>query len=71
MQSDKVVRSPVTKTLAGNGSGAPAGMRYIRVVELEKDIGLDRFNDFAPTRTLTVMTNGYGDLVTCFPGLLP
>lgn len=33
-------------------------------------VGTDKFNNYQPTSTMTVITDKYGNLVTAFPGKL-
>lgn len=63
LQEKATVGSPVTKVVEST-----AGPRFVRNVETGRIIGYDKFNNFAPTSRLTVMTDGAGNLVTAFPG---
>ncbi|WP_342772893.1 hypothetical protein [Paenibacillus lentus] len=64
--SDKnVVSTPVTRTL-----DSADGIRYVREVTLNKPIGTDKFNDFNPTSTMTILTDSHGNLVTASPGII-
>jgi RHS repeat-associated protein len=66
--SGRVVQTPANKMLTSSGTGEPASIRYVRVVDVGREIGIDKFS--GPTQTMTVMTDGYGNLITCFPGML-
>ena len=65
LQTREVVGSPVVRTLEG-----AAGNRYVREVTIDgRTIGTD-VTTKAPTATLTIMSDEYGNLVTAFPGNL-
>ena len=53
------MRTPVTR--GENGV-------YVRSVDVGKSIGYDKFNDFAATSRLIVITDRAGNLLTAFPG---
>ncbi|WCR26049.1 hypothetical protein L3476_22615 [Paenibacillus thiaminolyticus] len=64
--SDKnVVSTPVTRTL-----DSADGIRYVREVTLDKPIGTDKFNNFNPTSTMTILTDSHGNLITASPGII-
>ncbi|KPV61171.1 hypothetical protein QJ48_01470 [Paenibacillus sp. A3] len=64
--SDKdVVSTPITRTLNSND-----GIRYVREVTFDKPIGLDKYNDFNPTSTMTILTDKSGNLITASPGII-
>ncbi|WP_347324087.1 RHS repeat domain-containing protein, partial [Paenibacillus wenxiniae] len=64
--SDKsVVSVPITRTL-----DSADGVRYVREVNLGIPIGTDKFNDFKPTSTMTILTDKNGNLVTASPGII-
>ncbi|WP_254457222.1 RHS repeat-associated core domain-containing protein, partial [Brevibacillus sp. HB2.2] len=65
LSSKDIVKSSVVKSI-----DSADGARYARVVTLNKSIGLDKFNDFKPTSTMTILTDKHGNLITAFPGLL-
>ena len=65
LQDPKTVSVPVTRTFPTNG-----GLNYVREVDTGRVIGTDKFNNYQPTSTMTVMTDKYGNLVTAFPGKL-
>lgn len=44
------------------------GARFIREVNVGRIIGTDKFKDFQPTSTITIMTDNYGNLITATPG---
>ena len=62
--SKQVVESPVVRTLEG-----PGGTQSLRQIDLGQSIGVDKFTG-ANTSTLSVITDGFGNLVTTFPGVL-
>lgn len=62
--SKQVVGSPVVRTLE-----SADGMRFVRQIDDGYTIGVDRFTG-ANTSTLTVLSDGSGNLVTAFPGIL-
>lgn len=57
--------TPVTRTL-----DSADGIRYVREVTLDKPIGTDKFNNFNPTSTMTVLTDSHGNLITAPPGII-
>jgi filamentous hemagglutinin len=64
MLSNKyIVNSPVIRSI-----DSVNGIRYVREVNLNKSIGLDKFNEFKPTSTMTILTDRNGNLVTATPG---
>lgn len=63
LQSQEVVGASISRTLSSND-----GIRYERVVDLGRNIGTDKFSAGAPTSTITVLTDGFGNLVTVTPG---
>ncbi|ODP26632.1 hypothetical protein PTI45_04014 [Paenibacillus nuruki] len=64
--SDKsVVNVLITRALYSN-----KGDRYVREVNLDKAIGTDKFNDFQPTSTITILTDKSGNLITVSPGII-
>ena len=65
LQSKNVVNTPVTRILESS-----KGARYLREVNLQTTIGLDKFNNFQPTNTMTVLTDKFGNLVTATPGVI-
>jgi hypothetical protein len=65
LQSRQVVDTPVTRTLA-----SADGVRYVREVKLAKSVGLDKFSGMQPTSVMTVLTDGFGNLVTATPGFI-
>ncbi|RFA24189.1 adhesin [Alkalilimnicola ehrlichii] len=65
LQSQEVVGSPVVRSLEGG-----EGIRYVREVNVGRNVGTDVFNGGEPTSTLTVITDHFGNLVTAFPGVL-
>ena len=68
LDSSRVVQTPANKLLTSGGTGERASIQYVRVVDVGSEIGIDKFS--GPTQTMTVMTDGYGNLITCFPGML-
>ncbi|AET58007.1 filamentous hemagglutinin [Paenibacillus terrae HPL-003] len=54
-----VVGTPVTRTL-----DSADGIRYVREVTLDKPIGTDKFSNFNPTSTMTILTDSHGNLIT-------
>ena len=65
LQSKDVVKTPVTRTL-----DSADGIRYVREVNVGRNIGLDKFNNYEPTSIMTVLTDKYGNLVTATPGVI-
>ena len=65
LSSKDIVKSPVIRSIDSTD-----GVLYVREVTLDKPIGLDKFNDFKPTSTMTIIIDKHGNLVTAFPGLL-
>ena len=65
LSSKDIVKTPVTRTI-----DSADGMRYVRVITLDKQVGLDKFNNFQPTSTMTVLTDKYGNLITATPGVI-
>ncbi|CAM2191698.1 filamentous hemagglutinin [Paraburkholderia kururiensis] len=65
LQSQSTVSTPVTKIIQSSDS-----VNYVREVNAGRVIGTDKFNNYQPTSTMTVVTDGYGNLVTAFPGRL-
>ncbi|WP_433943156.1 hypothetical protein [Paenibacillus sp. SN-8-1] len=63
LSSKDIVKSPINRSL-----DSADGVRYIREVTLNKSIGLDKFNNFKPTSTMTILTDRNGNLVTVTPG---
>jgi hypothetical protein len=57
-QHKDFVKAPISRTLDSR-----------REVTFDQPTGLDKFNDFQPTNTLTVLTDKYGNLVTAIPGI--
>lgn len=62
-QSPKVMNSPITRTL----KSATHGTLYVREINLGRPIGTDKFNNFQPTSTVTVIIDKFGNLVTATP----
>lgn len=56
---------PITRALYSN-----KGDRYVREVNLDKAISTDKFNDFQPTSTITILTDKSGNLITVSPGII-
>jgi hypothetical protein len=65
LQSKEVVSTPVTKVLP-----SADGLRYVREIDLGRNIGTDKFNSFSPTTKITELPDGAGNLVSAFPGVL-
>lgn len=65
LQSEVVVRTPVSKVLSNK-----EGMKFVREVDVGKNVGTDKFNDFSPTTKMVVMTDEEGNLVSAYPGRL-
>ncbi|MBR6026775.1 MAG: hypothetical protein IK065_04170, partial [Neisseriaceae bacterium] len=49
----------------------PKSGNYIRNVDTGKIIGIDAKNGSSPTKTLTVITDKKGNLITTYPGTTP
>lgn len=60
-----MVSTPVTRILP-----SADGPRYVREVDLGRNIGTDKFNNFSNTTKMTVLTDRAGNLVSAFPGVL-
>ncbi|RUT46784.1 adhesin [Paenibacillus anaericanus] len=65
LSSTEIVNSLVIRSI-----DSADGVRYVREITLDKSIGLDKFNDFKPTSTMTILTDMHGNLVTVTPGLI-
>ncbi|MFV8603044.1 DUF637 domain-containing protein, partial [Ralstonia pseudosolanacearum] len=65
LQSPSTVSTPVIRTIQ-SGSNT----NYVREVNVGKVVGTDKFSNYQPTSTITVITDKYGNLVTAFPGKL-
>ena len=65
LQSKQVVNTPITTTLVST-----KGTLYVRYVYLNRQIGLDKFNNFNPTNIMSVLTDAAGNLVTASPGII-
>ncbi|MGA4047914.1 hemagglutinin [Ralstonia nicotianae] len=65
LQSPATVSTPVTRTIQSGSS-----TNYVREVNAGQVVGTDKFNNYQPTSTMTVITDRYGNLVTAFPGKL-
>jgi len=63
LTSKSIVNSPVIRSM-----DSADGVRYVREVTLGNPIGLDKFNNFKPTSTMTILTDKHGNLVTATPG---
>ena len=37
---------------------------------MANNIGLDKFNDFKPTKIMSVLTDKFGNLITATPGII-
>jgi filamentous hemagglutinin len=59
------VKNSVTRVLESKD-----GLRYVREINVGKNIGLDKYNNFKPTSIMTVLTDKYGNLVTASPGII-
>jgi hypothetical protein len=46
------------------------GIRYVREINVGKNIGLDKFNNMKPTSIMTVLTDEFGNLITATPGVI-
>lgn len=64
LQSKAVVNTPITREISSRN-----GTRYIREVYFEQKIGIDKFTR-QPTKTMTVVTDSAGNLITATPGVL-
>ncbi|WP_245001887.1 DUF637 domain-containing protein [Cupriavidus pinatubonensis] len=65
LQSRTTVSTPVTRTIPSGND-----INYVREVNAGQVVGADKFNNYQPTSTMTVITDKYGNLVTAFPGKL-
>ena len=65
LQSKTVINTPITRIVESK-----QGDRYVREVNVGREIGTDKFNDGKSTSIMTVMTDKFGNLVTAFPGVL-
>ncbi|WP_291300775.1 hypothetical protein [Desulfosporosinus sp. BICA1-9] len=64
LQSEMLVKTPVNRTLESTD-----GLRYVREVNLNNTIGIDKFSG-QPTSVMTVLTDMKGNLVTATPGVI-
>lgn len=71
LQHRDIVSIPVTRTLPSmvkiDGVYLPRTI-YERVVQVNRNIGLDKFNSNRPTNIMTILTDNQGNLVTVTPG---
>ena len=65
LTSKEVVKTPITRTLESSD-----GVRYVRDVLLKDPVGTDKYNNFQPSRRMTVLTDRKGNLITASPGVL-
>jgi RHS repeat-associated protein len=65
LATKEVVQSPIIRTLKSED-----GTRYVRQIELNAPIGIDKFNNWKPTSTMTVMTDEIGNLISATPGIV-
>lgn len=65
LQSKDIIKTPVTRTLE-----SADGIRYVCEIDIGKNIGIDKFNNYQPTSTMTVLTDKYGNLVTATTGVI-
>lgn len=65
LTSEEIVKSPIIRSIKSAN-----GPRYVREVTLDKPIGLDKFDDFKPTSTMTILVDSHGNLVTATPGVI-
>jgi hypothetical protein len=64
LQSDTVVKSPITQVLTDENGFS----RYVREVDVGKNIGMDKLNNYSRTSKMTVITDKKGNLLTAHPG---
>ncbi|MGX5201694.1 RHS repeat domain-containing protein [Aliikangiella sp. IMCC44632] len=64
LQSDTVVKSPITQVLTDKNGFS----RYVREVDVGKNIGMDKLNNYSRTSKMTVITDKKGNLLTAHPG---
>jgi filamentous hemagglutinin len=62
LQSNDVSKVPISRKIE-----SADGPRYERVITLDKSIGIDKFSG-KPTNTMTILTDGKGNLITTTPG---
>ncbi|CAI1056545.1 hemagglutinin repeat-containing protein [Serratia fonticola] len=62
LQSKDVSKVPISRKI-----DSADGPRYERVITLDKSIGIDKFSG-KPTNTMTILTDGKGNLITTTPG---
>ncbi|MFV8859949.1 VENN motif pre-toxin domain-containing protein, partial [Serratia fonticola] len=62
LQSNDVSKVPISRKI-----DSADGPRYERVITLDKSIGIDKFSG-KPTNTMTILTDGKGNLITTTPG---
>ena len=65
LQNKDIIKTPVTRTL-----DSADGIRYVREIDVGKNIGNDKFNNFQPTTKMTILTDKYGNLITATPGVI-
>ncbi|MDK7757882.1 DUF637 domain-containing protein [Providencia rettgeri] len=66
LQSNDISKVPISRIV--NSSDGP---RFERVITLDKNVGTDKFNGYKSTKTMTILTDGQGNLITTHPGRLP
>lgn len=65
LQSKQVVGSPITRTIE-----SADGLRYVREINMGRNIGVDAMKGNSNTSIMTTMSDKYGNLITAFPGVL-
>ena len=69
LQDKSVVSVPITKTRASiRRTDVATQTIYERVVQVNKNIGFDKFNNNKATNIMTIQTDKYGNLITVTPG---
>jgi RHS repeat-associated protein len=65
LQSRSTASTPVSRIVQSR-----SGDVYVREVNVNYTVGLDKFSGNLPTSTLTIVTDKHGNLITSFPGKL-
>ena len=65
LDSKAAVRTPVTRTVVTSQR-----LLYLREFDSGFPLGLDKFSNYQPTSTMTILTDEYGNLFTATPGVI-
>lgn len=64
LQSEAVVKTPISRVI-----DSEIGKRYVREVDSGRPIGIEKYDNWKPASSITVMTHSYENIVTAFPVL--